>query len=166
MSVGWKALPPAVWCHPATLCLEGCGNGKLLDWGSLSHWDEDEEAQAWAAACCLLAEGHELGFTMQWPAAQPAQHILCMEGGVAGSPQGLLGRCLSQPIAQGAGCTWVLCLYLLMVPGHRPLGPKSRHMGGKKKALELTMLLFFRSSGPQPICLLLPSFHSPFIIVC
>lgn len=154
-----KALPPAAWCHQATLCQEEYGNGKLLGWGSLSHWDGDEEAQALAAACCVLAEGQELGFTMQRPAAQPAQHVLCMEGG-------LLGLCLPQPIVQGAGCSWVLCLYLLMAPGHRPLGPKSRHMGGKKKALALSMPALLRSSGSQPICPLLPSFHSPFIIVC
>lgn len=158
-SVGQKALPLAAWYHQATLCQEGYRNGKLLGWGSLSHWDEDEEAQALAAACYALGEGQELGFTMQWPAAQPAQHILCME-------RGLLGLCLPQPIAQGAGCSSVLCLYLLMAPGHRPLGPKFRHMGGKKKALALSMLSLLRSSGSQPICPLLPSFHSPFITVC
>lgn len=122
---GAEGTPIAAWCHPDTLCWEGHGNGKPLGWGSLSHWDEDEEAQAWAAACCALAEGHELGFTMQRPAAQPAQHILCVEGGVAGSPQGLLGLCLSQPIAQGASRLFLGFMFV-SVDGSRSQTSKSQ----------------------------------------
>lgn len=87
-----------------------------------------------SVACCVLAVGQELGFTaaVVHKSASPTHPVYGT--GVAGSPQGLGGLCLSQSTSQEAGCSWGLCLYLLMVPGRRPLGTKSRIHGRYKES--------------------------------
>ena len=120
-------MPGGVWegeaAEPGSPCATGTRAGRQRPSLLLLLQPADSVAR------CVLAVGQELGFTaaVACRSASPTHPVYGM--GVAGSPQGLSGLCLSQSTGQEAGCSCSLCLYLLMVPGRRPLGTKSRIHG-------------------------------------